>query len=97
MEYIQGIIIENENGGESERPRCPRCQNERVVKHGFRYLDDIKIQNYRCKNCSYRFNDPIKSLGFSGSSEIDVSCQVCDGESKNLKMELRGRSQRPTN
>jgi len=84
MEYIQGIIIENENGGESERPRCPRCQNERVVKHGFRYLDDIKIQNYRCKNCSYRFNDPIKSLGFSGSSEIDVSCQVCDGESKNL-------------
>ena len=35
----------------NEKPACPRCQSEQVIKSG-----KVKgIQRFRCKSCSYQF------------------------------------------
>jgi integrase len=70
--------------GESERVLCPRCQSVKVWKDGLRKNGGFEAQRYFCRECGHRFSDSLHSLGFSVPSEIEVSCQVCDGESKNL-------------
>lgn len=72
------------NGGDSERAHCPRCRSEKVWRDGLRDNTNKVIQRFICRNCGYRFSGSNRSLVFSGSSEIEISCQVCDGESKNL-------------
>ena len=44
--------------------KCPECHSEHVDKAGFRYLENVVIQRFRCKKCGYRFSDPtaLKTL-----------------------------------
>lgn len=36
---------------------CPHCQSQQIIKQGLDYLKDgTKVQRYRCKDCSKRFN-----------------------------------------
>ena len=71
-------------GGESERVHCPRCKSEKVWRDGKTKIKSGLIQRFICGDCGRRFRATLSSLGFSGSSEIINSRQVCDGESKNL-------------
>ena len=39
---------------------CPECGSSEIVCNGHRYIGEVAIQRYQCKNkgCGYRFSDP---------------------------------------
>ena len=64
-------------------PLCLRCKSKRIWRDGKRKNGDVRIQRYYCRDCGYRFSEPIV---FSEGSSRDRYRQVCvtaDG-AKNL-------------
>ena len=40
---------------------CPECGSANIIRAGFRYLDSIAVQRFRCKNCDKRFSNTYKT------------------------------------
>lgn len=75
---------------------CPECQFSNYVLAGNRYVNDVKIQRFLCKDCGFRFSDPnfdknvlkekINLIQQSGRRQICVS--LTEG-TKNLTAEQK--------
>lgn len=84
-------------------PLCPQCSSRKLYKDGMRYLrDGSEIQRWLCRNCGYRFSQPlldsseqlqrvsrVEAKRLNRSSAYSPSSQICDllaEESKNLAL-----------
>jgi integrase/DNA-directed RNA polymerase subunit RPC12/RpoP len=56
---------------EQKLVQCPQCNSTRFWKDGLRYLAGGEtIQRYICKNCGYRFSNPIaKNVNFKAAEK----------------------------
>ncbi len=80
----------------AQPPKCPQCHSERIWRDGLRYIDEIPVQRWLCRDCGYRFSnsEPVQIvhrqvLNYPAGSFS--TCQVCDCEaeaSKNLEEEI---------
>ncbi|MEM2968653.1 MAG: tyrosine-type recombinase/integrase [Candidatus Bathyarchaeia archaeon] len=87
------------------RLTCPQCKSEKLWRDGLRHsaLGD-EIQRWLCRDCGLRFSDPedvqkawstierverVESELLKGGGDIDVNCQICVSETKNLAAEQR--------
>lgn len=41
---------------------CPQCQKTRIVRDGHRYPNGEDIQRFVCKNCGFRFSEPVQGI-----------------------------------
>ena len=51
---------------------CPQCGSDRLYRDGLRYLNDgSTVQRWLCRNCNFRFSEPIANPGV----KVSVSLQ----------------------
>lgn len=45
-------------------PNCIYCGSTKVIRNGWRYNNNKKVQKYRCQNCNHKFscNDDFKRM-----------------------------------
>ncbi|MFH1533503.1 MAG: DDE-type integrase/transposase/recombinase [Nitrospirota bacterium] len=55
---------------EKEKPRCPFCKSDDVMKFGKRFCKDRTKQLYRCVTCKKKFTEEKDFQGVKGDSKI---------------------------
>jgi integrase len=70
----------------SQSLKCPECGSIRVWKAGLRHTKDETIQRYVCRDCSFRFSDPMVSRkNLINEKYQNVSRQICALETERVK------------
>jgi integrase len=49
-----------QKGTEASSPKCPQCKSFRTWKSGLRSNKSQDIQRYVCRDCDYRFSNPLR-------------------------------------
>jgi integrase len=70
--------------GLHQPPICPQCNSTRAWKDGLRYNGNAVIQRWLCRDCGYRFSDPIQSDKKENQHTLRYQVCVADGATKNL-------------
>ena len=76
-------------------PLCPECNSSRVWRDGLRYSGISVVQRFLCRDCGFRFSDPLYKGAIALEREVSKSLkrlpnivserQICAiGEAKNL-------------
>ena len=72
-------------------PSCPECSSKKIWKAGNRYVDNLKVQRFLCRDCGFRFTDPeFTRKSVLNKNQQSGSCQICvplTKEAKNLAAE----------
>jgi len=62
--------------------KCPDCGSSEVVRASKRYVNDLVIQRYLCKNCEFRFSDPSKHLNVKDKHK--TNSHLCAEKAKKM-------------
>jgi integrase len=65
-------------------PTCPECSGSRVLKDGFRNYLEEKLQRWLCRDCGYRFSDPVQTNKKENQHTSECRVRVSDNEMINL-------------
>ncbi len=68
--------------GDSSQILCPQCGSEKVWRDGLRKIYSETIQRWLCKNCGFRFSDPVQLSDFRN---MMAKLESKNGESKLIK------------
>jgi len=63
-------------------PNCPECNNSKTWKDGFRYVNDVGVQRFVCRDCGFRFSAKNKISNLRQNSNRQIC--VLDEKAKNL-------------
>ena len=72
--------------------KCPRCDSEDVWKDGLRYTKHGEVQRFLCRDCDYRFSDPIHMNKNLEPYTLQRRVCVTEGTKNLAKVETRTKT-----
>jgi integrase len=81
---------------------CPQCGSQRLYRDGLRRLSDgLEIQRWLCRNCDYRFSDPIDiekaRKAFERAERLEAKSLKSDGDISSARQICVLKKENPKN